>query len=178
MGRHSLDGIFSAVRFRDSATISEAIRILKYEYVRELATPLGQLLAEAVGRSELPVPDFLIPVPLHGLRFRYRGFNQSSLIADAVSESFMDGIRIPVRSDLLLRTRFTLPQARSRSRKARFENLENAFSVPRGNRREQISGKTIWIVDDVATTGTTLEECAKTLKRSGAKSVFGIVVAH
>lgn len=175
--RHALDGLFAAVGFHDAKTVAEAVHVLKYEYVRELAAPLGQLLSEAVGRTDLPLPDLVVPVPLHPWRLRYRGFNQSSLIAESFVSLFMPEFRLRVREDLLTRHRFTLPQAKSRTAKDRRSNLRDAFSVPPHNAAD-LRGSTIWIVDDVATTGATLEECAKALKRSGAKKVFGIVVAR
>jgi len=178
--RHALDGIFSATAFHEATTIAQAIHVFKYEYVRELGIPLGILLAEAASKTELPLPDLVVPVPLHPWRFRYRGFNQSALLADSFTASFMPELRIPIREDLLVRTRFTLPQAKSRGAKERRENLKNAFSLSpkKDSARSELKGKTVWLMDDVATTGATLEECARTLKKTGAKKVFGIVVAR
>lgn len=178
--RHSLDGIFSASVFREATVVAEAVHVLKYEYVPELALPLGTFLAKATIKTELPIPDMIVPVPLHPWRLRYRGFNQSALLAESFSATFMPDMPIPVRSDLLVRHRFTLPQARSHSAKERKANLKGAFSLPSDDRqiRRELKGKTIWLMDDVATTGATLEECAKVLKKSGAKNVFGIVVAR
>jgi competence protein ComFC len=177
--KHSLDGIFSASVFREVAVIAEAIHILKYEYVLELAIPLGTFLAQAIDKTELPIPDIIVPVPLHSWRLRFRGFNQSTLIAESFSSTFMPDLSVPIRSDLLVRHRFTLPQARSHGAKERRANLRGAFSLPSNDRRikMELKGKTIWLIDDVATTGTTLEECAKVLKKYGVKKVFGIVVA-
>ncbi|HWQ60082.1 MAG TPA: double zinc ribbon domain-containing protein [Candidatus Fimivivens sp.] len=178
--RHSLDGVFAAVAFREAFTVADAIHVLKYEYVPELALPLGRLLAEAAAKTDLPLPDLLLPVPLHPWRLRYRGFNQSTLIARSFSESFMPELPVPVREDLLVRHRFTLPQAKSRGAKERKRNLHGAFSLQKNSPaiNKEFKGKTLWLVDDVATTGATLEECAKVLKKSGAKKVFGIVVAR
>lgn len=181
--KHSLDGVFSASVFREAAVIAEAVHVLKYEYVPELAFPLGTFLAKAATKTELPLPDLLIPVPLHPWRLRYRGFNQSALIAQSFASTFMPELAVSVREDLLARHRFTLPQAKSRGAKERKANLRGAFSLQKTNgstkaTKKVLKGKTVWLVDDVATTGATLEECAKVLKKSGAKKVFGIVVAR
>jgi len=176
--RASLDGVFSVATFREDRVVSEAIHVLKYEYVPDLALPLGQLLANGVRDSELPLPDLIIPVPLHPWRLRYRGFNQSERIAQAFLDRFMPELDIPLRDDLLHRVRFTLPQAKSPNAKARKKNLRGAFAIDSSVKRKGLKGKAVWLVDDVATTGATLEECAKVLKQSGAKNVFGIVVAR
>lgn len=176
---HALDLLFAAASFRKNRVIEEAIHVMKYEFVDEFGAPLGRLLANAVSRSELPLPDMIIPVPLHPWRFRFRGFNQSSLIARSLAEHLVPDLRIPVREDVLFRTRFTLPQARSHDAKERKENLLGAFS-PTEDRsvRGALRGTTVWLIDDVATTGATLEECAKILKGIGVKKVFGVVVAR
>ncbi len=176
---HALDGLFAAASFRGNRTIESAVHVMKYEFVDELGSPLGQLLADAASRSELPLPDMFVPVPLHPWRLRFRGFNQSSLIARPLSERLAPDLRIPVREDILFRTRFTLPQARSHSAKERKENLRGAFSLTKDRSvRSALRGTTIWLIDDVATTGATLEECAKIFKKAGVKKVFGIVVAR
>jgi len=177
--RHALDLLFAAASFRGDKTAESAIHIMKYEFIAELCGPLGRLLAHSVSRSELPLPNFLVPVPLHPWRLRFRGFNQSSLIATALSADLVPDLRIPIREDILFRTRFTLPQARSHGAQERKENLRGAFSLTRDRPvRNALRGTTIWLVDDVATTGATLEECAKILKKAGVKKVLGIVVAR
>jgi ComF family protein len=176
---HALDGLFAATSFRGNRTTENAIHIMKYEFVAELGDPLGRLLASAISRSELPLPDFLVPVPLHPWRLRFRGFNQASLIACSLSEHLAHNLGIPVREDILFRTRFTLPQARSRGAQERKENLRGAFSLTKDRAvRNALRGTTIWLIDDVATTGATLETCARILKKAGVKKVFGIVVAR
>lgn len=177
--KHALDGLFAATIFRESGAVAEAVHALKYEFVPELASPLGRLLAEELSRADLPLPDMIIPVPLHPWRQRWRGFNQAERIATTLAESLAPGLPIPLRTDLLIRHRFTLPQARAEDAKRRKQNLASAFSTTKHPATgKEVRGKTVWLVDDVATTGTTLIECARVLKRSGAKRVFGIVVAR
>lgn len=89
----------------------------------------------------------------------------------------LPGSPIPVRSDLLRRTRFTKPQMKTESKPERLANLSDAFRVPI-EIAGPLVGKSVWLIDDVATTGTTLDECARTLKNAGAKTVWGIVVGR
>ena len=176
---HALDGLFAATSFRGNRTIESAIHVMKYEFVAELGKPLGQLLLDAVLHAELPLPDSIVPVPLHPWRLRFRGFNQASLIAQEFEEHLAQALAIPIREDLLQRVRFTLPQARSHGAKERKENLRNAFAIGKETATQpSLRGTVIWLIDDVATTGATLEECAKILKKAGVRKVFGIVVAR
>ncbi len=177
--RHALDGIFSATPYRGNSIVEDAIHVMKYEFVAELCDPLGRFLSEAVSRSELPLPEIIIPVPLHPWRLRFRGFNQSARIAASLAAHLAPYLDVPVREDILIRNRFTLPQARSHDTRERQENLREAFSVSEiRDSKTRLKNATVWLVDDVATTGATLEECAKALKKTGAKKVFGIVVAR
>lgn len=175
-GKNSLDGLFAASHYRDPL-VSTSIHTYKYRFIPSLATPLGIWLGERIAEIDLPLPDLYIPVPLHPRRLRFRGFNQSALLADMLAETLTPGSVLPVLKDCLLRARYTRPQMKTHSREERCGNLKNAFALAQG-RDASVRGKTIWLIDDVATTGTTLEECARVLKDAGAKSVFGIVLAR
>ena len=144
---------------------------------RLIGSSLGGWLAEKIVEADLLLPDYCIPVPLHPRRRRFRGFNQSALLAHTLANTLTPGLDMPVLEDCLLRTRFTKPQIKTKSREERLGNLKGAFaftdeSIP------LIQNKMLWLIDDVATTGTTLEECAMVLKKAGAKKVFGIVLAR
>ena len=89
----------------------------------------------------------------------------------------LPGSPIPIRADLLSRIRFTKPQMKTDSKPERLANLASAFAVPL-EVAGPVVGKYIWIIDDVATTGTTLSECARALKAAGAKTVWGVVIAR
>lgn len=175
-GKTSLDGIFAASSYKNEI-LKQSIHTLKYRFARSLAHPLADHLARALLRSSLPLPDLIVPVPLHPLRLRWRGFNQAEELALAMKTLLLPGNDIRVQK-LLRRTRFTLPQIRTKTKKERKENLDNAFALAKNISSESIRGKRIWLIDDVATTGTTLEKCADVLKNSGAKEVFGVVVAR
>lgn len=177
--RHSLDALYAAMPFRGNPVVEEAVHVLKYEFVTELAEPLGGLLAESVAATDLSLPDAIVPVPLHPWRVRFRGFNQSSLLAEILAKNVTPELPIPIRGDILRRVRFTLPQARSHDAQERRTNLSGAFALRKeSSLRKEVKGKIFWLVDDVATTGATLEECARVLKKAGAKKVFGIVLAR
>ncbi|HLC95080.1 MAG TPA: ComF family protein [Patescibacteria group bacterium] len=175
-GKRSLDGLFAASHYRHPL-VATAIHTYKYRFIPALSEPLGQWLGGRLADIELALPDLYIPVPLHPRRLRFRGFNQSALLTHILSDTLTPGSVIPVVKNFLLRTRSTKSQIKTVSRDERLHNLYNAFTIAKKS-DISIRGKTLWLIDDVATTGTTLEECARVLKKAGAKSVFGIVLAR
>jgi len=118
---------------------------------------------------ESPKNTLLIPVPLHKKRFLERGFNQAELIAKEFNKNF----HFNLQTKILVRAKWTMPQVKLKGRQ-RKENIKGVFMVKNWN----FSGKNVIILDDVATTLATLEECAKVLKQTGAQKVWGLVVAH
>jgi ComF family protein len=114
--------------------------------------------------------DVLVAVPLHSRRLRERGYNQSSLLADKLGNL----AEIPVLEDYLCRIKDSLPQARTVTVEQRRKNVKKAFSCqPR-----KLEKKAVILVDDVCTSGATLESCATALKRAGAISVWGFTFAR
>jgi ComF family protein len=148
-----------------------AIHELKYAQKSHLADSLGYLLASFAQTwiGELK-GSLILPVPLHPRRLRSRGFNQSLLLARCVVSK--TGAELDFLS--LRRTRFTRPQTELTSEE-RQRNVRKAFEVVKP---EAVKGRTIVLVDDVATTGSTLNECAKALKKAGADSVLCLVLAR
>jgi len=146
--------------------IKEAIHHLKYHSRRNLARPLAELL------NPLPFEeiDVIVPVPIHYNRLRMREFNQSCLLARELS--LMTGI--PFTVDSLVKIKDTLPQV-GLGKTQRKKNIKNAFKV-----RDSVSivGKRVLLIDDVITTSATVRECSKALKKSGAKGVWVIALAH
>lgn len=114
--------------------------------------------------------DLLIPVPLHRSRLRRRGFNQSVLLGNILKEKY----RLPLGTTILRRAVPTLPQV-SLPVQARKVNMQNAFTV---KKPQSVKGKSILLLDDVYTTGATINECARALKKSGAARVDGFVIAR
>ncbi len=151
--------------------LRECIHLLKYGKKVCLAKPLGKLLKELMGNDgNLRKADLLVPVPLDKRRYREREFNQSHLLAKAVNRYF----KIPISSRNLRRTRTTLPQTQL-NRKQREENVRGLFRVAKA---KEYRGKVILVVDDVFTTGSTVNECAKVLSRAGAQEVHVLTVAR
>ncbi|BBF91322.1 amidophosphoribosyltransferase [Blastochloris tepida] len=147
------------------------VHALKFGDRTDLARPLGRMMAQA-GAELLADADALVPVPLHWTRLWQRRFNQSAALADAVG-------RIagrPVRNDLLVRRRRTGHQI-GLSRAERARNVQGAFAVP-ALATGEVRGRRLVLVDDVLTTGATLEACARALSRAGAARVDALVFAR
>ncbi len=157
--------------YRYEGPVLKAIHRLKYGTKSFLAGSLGPLLAQfSESRFGESGAYLTMPVPLHPRRVRERGFNQSLLLARHVAKG--------LKSDLdflsLRRVRYTLPQTRL-AKKERQRNVRGAFQL---KNREIVKGKTILLVDDVVTTGNTLNECARVLKKGGSGKVFCVSLAR
>ena len=135
--------------------------IIELKFKKKLinADLLGKLLAKAINPKEQP--DYLLPVPMHTKRLRKRGFNQAMELCRVLSRE----LSIPILSDTLIKTKTTTAQA-NLSAKQRKENLHNSFAI-----RKNIEASNIAIVDDVITTGSTMNEIAKILKKSDINKV-------
>ena len=145
--------------------VRSAIRLFKYEGVKSFGGRLGSLMGDflLLNRPEWAErADGILPIPLHPKKLKRRGFNQAELLACAISEK----TGIPLFSDLLERKEDTVPQS-TLSVEERKKNLKDGFRLT-----GEVAGKTILLVDDIFTTGTTCGECARTLLRGGAKEVF------
>jgi len=151
-----------------ASPLQEAVRLFKYNKKVALADALGALMNQAT--FEPAHIDMIIPVPLYPTRLKDREYNQSLLLADRVSRAR----KIPLSYDNLIRIRETAPQT-NLSRAVRLKNLRRAFAV---RRPQDISGRHVLIVDDVFTTGTTVNECAKTLRKGGASEVYVCTLAR
>lgn len=148
-----------------AGTLRDAVHALKYGGRRSVATPLGALM-QAAGRDVLECADLVVPVPLHRRREWSRGFNQARLLATVLG---------PPVADLLVRVRATPPQAALPAAR-RHGNVRGAF-VLNGD-GTGLDGLTIVLVDDVATTGATLDACARVLREAGAAEVRALTAAR
>lgn len=163
-----LDGVLALGDYKD-VIIAKAVQSLKYDYVEEITEFFGKLLPKEEKKiSRIVYGSVFMPVPLHRKRFLERGFNQAELIARAWSRILL----APVETDILIRRRFTTPQVKLKAAERR-QNLRGAFVV----KKKPVVEKVI-LVDDVFTTGSTLQECARVLKESGVKEVWGMTVAR
>jgi ComF family protein len=172
--RISLDGLIVASSYAQFP-IANAVHLFKYRFVSDLHIPLGNLLVKVLQKTETPLPDVIIPVPLHKRRLRWRGFNQSFLLAKYLSQNLLPQNIISLDEKILIRSRYTTPQMGIKDCDSRQINIANAFSI---SPDADIKNKTFLLVDDIATTGSTIFECAKVLKNGGAKEVFAVVVAR
>lgn len=150
----------------------ELVHGLKYRRNREVASLFADMLASHLEAMRVTFPEdaVLIPVPLHKTRERARGFNQSFLIARALGEK----LDIEVRRDVLIKTKQTVPQMEL-LREERLKNIADTFVILDP---VLVRGKTVVLTDDVKTTGATLEEAARALKKTGAKQIWAITAAH
>ncbi len=159
----------AAVRYDDTARV--LVHALKYHDRSDLAPAMGRWMARA-GQDVLADADLLVPVPLHWRRGFRRRYNQAGALARVISAS--SGVTLA--ADVLRRVRPTQQQI-GLSRAERAANVQNAFKVP-PDRKAQVAGRRIVLVDDVLTTGATSEACARALTRSGAASVDVLVFAR
>lgn len=129
----------------------------------------AELLAHKYNMLQLWEPDCIVPVPLHWRRRWYRGFNQAACIAEVIGE----GAGIPVIEDALLRVRYTSPQ-KGLDHRHRRDNVKNAFVINAARQQELSAYRCVLMVDDIYTTGATLEACGSTLREAGVEKVYFI----
>lgn len=197
-GKTAVDGVWVSAEY-SSKVISEAIKKMKFNFIKDISFPLALVMA----RSVLEVDEFsdfhdilmsnlskereegiyleedrnkncetlVVPVPLHKKRYKWRGFNQAFLLSEHVCARF----DLKLDDKLLERRKNTKSQSNIGSMDERKENMKDAFFCP-----DQcgISRKNIILIDDVCTTLTTMDECAKVLKKAGASHVWGFVAAR
>jgi len=176
-----LSGLYFALPYKEKELTRKLIYQFKYPpYLKDLAKTFASLIIEHLilsgkNTDEIWQDGVLVPVPLERKKFNERGYNQSEELANELSKV----LKIPVVSDCLLKTKSTAPQM-TLKKEERENNLLGAFSIPNCGVSDtpQFSGKKVFLVDDVYTTGSTMHECAKVLKSAGAKSVWGICIAR
>ncbi len=174
--KYGIDGIISSIAYK--GIVKKLLYQFKYKpYLSDLKLILGKLLFEGIIQHESfanYISDknvWITSVPLHKTRERRRGYNQSELLAKELSLS----LKIPYHS-VLTRDKQTKPQFELK-KEERIKNILGAFSV-NPKFQKKIKGKKILLVDDITTTGATIRECGKILKKGGASKVLGITLAH
>lgn len=173
----NLDGLYSGLSYQRNL-VKKIIHSFKYEpFIKELSQPLAFLIIEHFYLLEKQPSFFidktnfiLIPIPMYLKRLKWRGFNQAEEIAKELSKL----LSIPIIFNCLIKTKETQPQTEL-NHDERKENIKGVFLI---KNREKIKDKEILLIDDVYTTGSTMEEAAKRLKRAGAKTVIGITIAR
>ena len=152
--------------FPYTGIIQKAIKTIKYRYAYRV---IDDLLHHAPYLS-LPKQSVFVPIPLHPTRQRLRGFNQAVIIACVLSKRF----GISVQSDMLKRIRKTVPQVDMKNRQDRLLNMKNVFTIHTVPSKNNL----IILVDDVFTTGATMQSACEVLKRAGVKHVWGLTIAQ
>ncbi|OIO19815.1 MAG: hypothetical protein AUJ37_02090 [Candidatus Magasanikbacteria bacterium CG1_02_41_34] len=162
----------ASTMYEESGRIGKIIHTLKYDFADDSMPVIEKIIQTWVKkhRDHLPDVDVIIPVPLHKKRYAERGFNQAILLARVLAK---EG-EIPIDENILTRSRNTPHQARL-DREGRLQNVKEAFHV---FTLDSIQGKRVLLVDDVYTTGATMQTCAEALLASGASSVYGWTLAR
>jgi len=156
---------------RYDGVLKECVHFLKYRSKKVLLKPISCLISKNLENTFLWEEfSFITPVPLHKKRYREREFNQAELIADLIGKQF----RISVLPQALERTVYTSPQIKLNKE----ERLRNVKGVFKAGEHPWIRNSRILLVDDVYTTGSTLNECARVLKKAGAQEVYAFTLAH
>lgn len=203
--RSYIERILLASDFKNPI-LKETIHIFKYEMIKDLANPLGQLLTNTLKQTKIDSSFILIPIPLHRKRLLFRGFNQAELLAQILGKE----LNLEVENGVLKRKIFSLPQTELKDPEARKQNIKNAFSLAgtKGSKitikslfnfcklnlkspvsrklksinsvsaKDKIKNKNIILIDDVLTTGATLQEAAKVLKKAGARKIWALALAR
>lgn len=173
--KRNLSGFVVAVSYRDEL-LRKVIDAFKYNFVKELVEPLAFLLFKFLKENpeieffKNPFDFLILPIPLHRQRLRWRGFNQALEIGKIISLL----LKIPLKEDILFRQKDTKPQVGLKEEKEKKKNIEGVFKI---ENKDKIQDKKIILLDDVATTLSTIEEAAKVLKENGVKEVWGLAIA-
>lgn len=174
-----LSGLYFALPYKEKSLTRKLIHQFKYEpYTKSLAKTLAGLLIEHLvitkkNTDEIWDNSILVPVPLDKNKLKIRGYNQSEELAKELSGV----LEIPMTSEILIKTKSTKPQMELK-KEEREKNLVGAFITKNSARSDLALFKKVFLVDDVYTTGSTMEECARVLRGAGVKQVWGIVIAR
>ena len=171
----NLSGFVAATSYSDDL-LRKVIDAFKYNFVMELKDPLAFLILKFLKENpeieffKNPIDFLILPVPLHDRRLHWRGFNQSTRIGKVLSPI----LKIPLKEDVLFRKKDTPPQSKIKNVKEKMENIQKSFFV---KNTELTRNKKIILLDDVATSLSTMEEAAKELKQNGVEEIWGLSVA-
>lgn len=166
-----LDTLIAACAYKEVA--AAAVRALKYRGTVALAQPLARIMLAATQRMPQTwcTDPTIVPVPLHPAREKNRGYNQAALLANTIAVAALR----TCEPHALARTHHTASQVRTHSRAERIDNMRGMFTCPSP---ALVAHRDIILVDDVCTTGATLDDCARALKEAGARRVIGLVFAR
>jgi len=166
---YSFDHAFSVARY--TGATKACLHLFKYKRKTQLAKPLGQMMLAFINHQDaIDTLDLIIPVPLHRSKLIERGFNQAELLSKILAA----GLNKDISCNNLYRVKKTRSQFKLKKTE-RFKNVENGFAC---RYPDKLYGKSILLVDDIFTTGATLNECALSLKEAGAKAVIALTMAR
>jgi ComF family protein len=151
-GRFPFEYAVALYYFSKEGGVQNLLHELKYKGKTEIGFHLGEILGKKITESDLVKPDVIIPLPLFWKKEKQRGYNQSQFFAEGLSAE----LQIPVASNAIKRIR----ESESQTRKSRFDRIENVEHIFQLKDNHQIDNKHILLVDDVLTTGATIEACA------------------
>jgi len=156
----------------DDPVLRNLIHYFKYNSFENLTPILGELIIKYIENCKFKIENYIvIPIPLHRSKERQRGFNQSKLLAEYIARQLNLNL-----IDALKRTKNTKPQAQCKNNESRTENIKNCFKI-NDSAIELIKNKNILLIDDVFTTGSTINEAVQILKQNGAQKIIALVVA-
>jgi len=173
--RPSPDFLLAAASSYENEALRNLIHYFKYEKFMAAGKPLGEILIEYLKNifTGWNLSNFIIiPIPLHPKRFRSRGFNQSEILAGIISKRF----NIPLETNILKRIKNTKSQIETKNHKEREENLKGSFEISVGG-KEIMKNKNIILVDDVYTSGATMNAAIRAIRRENKNRIIGVVVA-
>lgn len=167
-----LDGIIFASKFKNPI-LNLLIKEFKYKGFKSIARILAYLIKSQLQKIDFDVKrKILIPVPLDKYKLKERGFNQNILIADILKKQ----LKIKI-ADLIIKKVPNIAQAKLANKSLRLQNVKNVFKIRNDKNLLNIKTKEVLLLDDVCTTGSTLNECAKILRKNGFKNIWGLVIA-
>ena len=170
-----IDEIFAATSYKNEI-VKKTIWLFKYRGVKALAEPLSSLIVKTIGDkithliSNSSQTAVVVPIPLTRKKLKKRGYNQAEILGKCLS----DKLSIKMGVDVLYKIKETISQVEIKDRDKRLKNIQGVFAV---KNPEIIKNKIIILVDDITTTGATLNEAGRVLKQSGAKKIIGLAVA-
>jgi ComF family protein len=165
----AIDQHVAITPYQEDGLIGDMMHSFKYHFAEDVRDVFDRMMSDFLSGRSLDV-DIIIPVPLHKKRYVERGFNQSEIIAQTVARV----LQVPIEMNRLVRSRYTVKQAKLK-REERLKNLTDAFEI---KNPQDLVGKKVLVVDDVFTTGSTVNECAKALKLAGAGEVISFSIAR
>lgn len=169
MGRVMIHQAYSLMRFYKGGPAQKILHAIKYDHKSLLAVEMGKRLGQKI-KDHLNFDNntFIVPVPLHPFKLQMRGFNQSEKIAEGI----ISVLPIPILSQALFRSEFHISQTQ-KGKEARWEEIKNDFYA----KMDEVRGRDIILVDDVCTSGSTIEACAKALIEKEVKSISLLTLA-